>query len=147
MNKVNLTQQIEAWKSNKVILGSCGREGEEGCFNFYDWFGKDRTLENKAKILITKVITFCKKMDIDTDKHYVFFKENCPMVGDLYTDFRICDIETGDVQYTVTPWSGNTSKAGEAEIWGRSNGFAGPLYEGQNLTTIYKQIEAEKAVK
>jgi hypothetical protein len=74
-----------------------------------------------------KVRKFIAKMNIDIDKTYVFFKNNCPGYGSLYDDFRICDIESGDVIYTVAPSLGYPKRKGEAEIWGRENNFDKPL--------------------
>jgi hypothetical protein len=64
---------------------------------------------------------------IDTEKNYVFFKNNCPMRGGLYDDFRVCDMETGDVIFTVVP---RCTHSGKAEVWGRENEFKGPLVQG-----------------
>ena len=71
---------------------------------------------------------FVKSVDVDLDSTYVFFKNNCPLGGPLYDDFRICDVESGNVLYTVTPKCGHT---GEAELWGRENEFDGPLKTGK----------------
>jgi len=38
---------------------------------------------------------------INADKHYIWFKNNCPCEGPLYDDFRIADIESGDVQFCI----------------------------------------------
>ena len=58
------------------------------------------------------------------------------MKGSLYDDFRICDLETGDVIWNVTAKSGHTH---QAEVWGRVNDFKEPVAVGKNLNEIYKQ--------
>ena len=66
------------------------------------------------------------------------------MVGSLYDDFRICDIETGNVVFTVTPyriirgrnrWDAVVTVS---ELWGRSNGFKQPLKEGKTFLDLFK---------
>jgi hypothetical protein len=102
---------------------------------WYDWFCRDTSLRNKTITLAKKVKQIAKSDKIDCENYYVFFKNNCPMVGPLYDDFRICDIENGDVVYTIVPKSGHT---GKAEVWGRENGFNGPIVEGTwNDVKIY----------
>jgi hypothetical protein len=132
MENISLRQQLEAFDKD-IILDSSGNENE--CFNFYDWFCKDKALKAKAEKLFKQTKLFVKKFNIDIDKHYVFFKNNCPVNGPLYDDFRICDIETGDVIYNVTAKSGHS---GQAEIWGRENGFKEKLFIDKNLGKIYK---------
>lgn len=120
MNKQHtLRQQLESFERNEWV--------DSHCFYFYDWFCKDTSLERKAKSLMAKVRKFIAKMNIDIDKTYVFFKNNCPFYGSLYDDFRICSTESGDVIYTVVPSLGYTKRKGEAEIWGRENGFKEPI--------------------
>jgi len=94
---------------------------------WYDWFCRDTSLANKTKTLGKKVLQLMNSEKVDTENMYVFFKNNCPMSGPLYDDFRFCDMENGDVVYTVVPKSGHT---GNAEVWGRENDFDGPLLEG-----------------
>ena len=94
---------------------------------WYDWFCKDNSLRNKTRALGKKIIQLLPSSKIDGENMYVFFKNNCPVDGSLYDDFRICDVETGDVIYTVIPKCGWT---GEAEVYGRENDFRGPLAEG-----------------
>ena len=106
----SLKQQLEALKQN-VYLDSDGQDSHP-CYNFYDWFCKQSSLERKAKSLYGNVRTFLKHTpSIDTEKVYVFFKNNCPVDGPLYDSFSICDIETGDVIYWVTPRCGHSGKA------------------------------------
>jgi len=118
--KTNLKAQLEAFEKG-IFLDSDGNES--WCFNFYDWFCKDSSLERKSRSLFAKVKKFLKaNPQIDTTKVYVFFKNNCPVGGPLYDDFRICNEES--VIYTVIPKCGHS---GKAEIWGNENGFKGPL--------------------
>lgn len=97
---------------------------------WYDWFCRDTSLVNKTRTLGKKVLQLMKSNKIDIEKNYVFFKNNCPMVGSLYDDFRICDLETGDVLYTIVPSSGFSATKGRSEVWGRENNFKKPLVAG-----------------
>jgi len=96
---------------------------DKGCFHFYDWFCKDTSLERRATRLIRKVRKILQSSKLDINKQYVFFKNNCPIGAPLYDDFRICDIESGNVVYTIIPGK-------NGEIWGSANGFSEPLFEG-----------------
>lgn len=58
-------------------------------FNFYDWFCSDKALEKRAKSLLAKLKFLVNEGLINPDTNYVWFKNNCPMVGSLYDDFRI----------------------------------------------------------
>lgn len=139
MKKITLKQQIAAWKNNRAILNSDG----DVCpfYGFYDWFCKDSSLRIRGERLMPKVIKFLKaNPDLDPEKHYVFFKNNCPMVGPTYDDFRICDLETGNVVFTVIP---TCSHSGKAEIWGQANKFAGPI---QVADTYAKLFSAEEVL-
>jgi len=114
-NEYTLRDQLNAFENNNWL--------DTSCFYFYDWFCRDGSLERKARSLMSKAKKFIDKMNIDIDKTYIFFKNNCPLHGSLYDDFRICDYETGDVIFTVAPSLGYTKRKGEAEIWGRENSF------------------------
>jgi hypothetical protein len=139
--KTTLRQQLEAF-DNGSTMDSDGQINS-GIFNFYDWFCSDKALKNKSNKLFKQVKTFIKHHpEINLDTHYVFFKNNCPMLGSTYDDFRICDIEEGNVQYTVTP-SRVIRKSGRetikmSEMWGRSNNFKQPLKEANTFTQLFK---------
>jgi hypothetical protein len=119
MKEYTLRDQLNAFENNNWL--------DTSCFYFYDWFCRDGSLERKARSLMSKAKKFIDKMNIDIDKTYIFFKNNCPFHGSLYDDFRICDHETGDVIFTVAPSLGYTNRKGEAEIWGRENSFKEPI--------------------
>ena len=148
MKKVNLAEQLNAFASGKII-DSSGDQND--CYNFYDWFCKDASLERKANALFPKVKKFIESVQVDILETYVFFKNNCPMVGSLYDDFRIVDIESGNVLFTVTPHRvinpgrsnpgyryGNIPRETESEIWGRSNDFKEPLKVGKTFSDLFK---------
>ena len=111
--KTTLAEQLNAFASGRII----DSEGSENdCFNFYDWFCKDSSLERKAKALFPKVKKFVASTQVDILDTYVFFKNNCPMNGSLYDDFRICN--DNEVLFTVIP---KCSHSGQAEIWGKDD--------------------------
>ena len=134
MNKqVTLREQLEAFDKG-IYVDSGGKVS--WCFNFYDWFCKDQSLQKKADTLFKQVKKFvAANPNIDIDKHYVWFKNNCPGRGPLYDDFRICDIAEGEVQYNVTAKSGHT---GQAEVYTRSNGFSEPARAGKTFSDLIR---------
>lgn len=117
---------------------------KEYCFGFYDWFCSTEALERKGRSLLAKVRKIAKSTKINLDTSYLWFKNNCPMVGGLYDDFRIADIKTGDVLYTVVPKTGHTkNKNGHpnetpAEIWG----FKGEPKQVELYLSSYKDVVA-----
>lgn len=140
-NTPNLKKQIAAWKNDRTVLDNNGRKNDEGFWGFYDWFCKDASLRIRAERLMPKVIRFVKAYpEIDLEKSYVFFKNNCPLYGPTYDDFRICSIEDGEVIFTVIP---NSSHTGEAEIWGRANGFAEPILTAKTYRELFIQAEVK----
>lgn len=99
---------------------------------WFDWFCKTSSLPAKTKNLVKKLAQLVKvnKNKFDPNDTYCFFKNNCPLVGSLYDDFRICDFDSGDVLYTVTPKDGHKVNGNKASVYGKENEFALPLAEG-----------------
>ena len=125
--QLNINQWIENFKKGAYL--SPDRETQINA-GWYDWFCKDSSLAGKTKSLGKKLIQIAKSPKINPETSYVFFKNNCPCFGSLYDDFRICDIESGKVIYTITPKSGHEVQKGLGDVWGSENNFKEPLFEG-----------------
>lgn len=97
---------------------------------WYDWFCSDKSLANRLKKMMSRVRRIARSPKVNQEKTYVFFKNNCPLRGKLYDDFRICDRIDGGVIYTIIPHSGHDINFGTSEVWGRENEFEGPLVSG-----------------
>ena len=118
--ELTITETLKQWKSGELDIKAL----------WYDWFCKETSLVNKGKALLQRLNAISGSAKFDNDKTYVFFKNNCPCNGSLFDDFRICDIETGNVIYCVVPKSGYNSNYGMAEVWGKENKFEKPIIEG-----------------
>lgn len=68
---------------------------------WWDWFCKDSSLRNKTYKMGNIIKQIKEGGKVDLDRTYVFFKNNCPLNGPLYDDFRICSLENGNVLFTV----------------------------------------------
>ncbi len=68
---------------------------------WYDWFCKDSSLANKTKKMGNIIKQVKRGGKVDVENWYVWFKNNCPLNGPLYDDFRFADIETGNVMFTI----------------------------------------------
>jgi hypothetical protein len=104
---------------------------------WHDWFCGDSCLKSKLDKLYPKVAAVSQSKKINLDAMCVLFQNCCPGEGSLYDEFKICDKKTGGVIYVVVPKSGHKCYNGRAELWGRENGFKGPLVAG-----TWKNIKA-----
>jgi hypothetical protein len=136
MNTVNLRNQLDSY-NDSVIMDSDGNCDKSCSYNFYDWFCKDSSLKKKAFRLFDHVEDFVRYFGVDMDSTYVFFKNNQPVNGKRYDQFKICDMVSGDVLWTVIPKSGHPGIG--AQVWGVENNFEEPLYEGSDMRDIYRQ--------
>lgn len=130
---------LRAW-IDKFKLGLYDENNRKTQINagWYDWFCRDTSLANKTKKM-GQVVKQIKDGDkINLDKNYVWFKNNCPMRGPLYDDFRIADLETGDVLFTVqfnSPWEDFNYT-----VYGRFNDFQKPLFKTNSSKELVKWL-------
>ncbi len=68
---------------------------------WYDWFCKDSSLANKTKKMGNIIKQVKRGGKVDIENWYVWFKNNCPLNGPLYDDFRFAELETGKVMFTI----------------------------------------------
>ena len=87
--RISLKTWIERFNNNEFENENTNVQIEAG---WYDWFCRDTSLKNKTKKMgqIIKQIKDGGKVDLNN--MYVWFKNNCPMSGPLYDDFRIANI-------------------------------------------------------
>lgn len=103
---------------------------------WYDWFCKDTSLAGKTKKVGQIIKQIRRGGKVDLINSYVWFKNNCPLKGPLYDDFRFADIETGDVIFTTQiNCSFNKFKY---TIYGRKNEFVSPLFETNSSRELVK---------
>lgn len=93
---MKLTEFAERFSAGEFKSKDLATQCEAG---WYDWFCHATSLAAKTEYLGKKVLSILDSKRFDKTKVYVFFKNNCPMVGPLYDQFSICNIETGDVLY------------------------------------------------
>ena len=111
---------------------------------WYDYFCKSSSLVNKGRALISKLKKIYKLNELsgrkyfDPNKTYVFFKNNCPCCGSLYDDFRICDLETREVIFTIQVIRYDQKHS--AELWGQPNNFEGAILEG-SIKDVYNYFK------
>jgi hypothetical protein len=113
---------------------------------WFDWFCDDEELKPRLDALFTKVtrIAHSAKIDMDT----MFFKNNCPVCGALFDDFRFCEIESDDVVFTVIPASGHDRDQGLSEVWGRENNFECALAKGNwhDVQEFFSELKHDSGV-
>lgn len=124
MTNVSINTFALRFLRGDFIDTDCKTQIEAG---WYDWFCRDTSLANKTKVLGAKVLQLMNSNKIDPENNYVFFKNNCPVDFSLYDDFRICDIKTGNVIYTIVP---KHSHNGLSAVYGHENHFSEPLVSG-----------------
>lgn len=135
MKETSVREWIIRFQNNEFEASDFRTQVNAG---WYDWFCKTESLRNKTYKMgkIVKQVKDGGKVDLD--KHYVWFQNNCPMVGPLYDDFRFADLETGDVQLTIAIDDKRSDH--KYEVWGRKNNFDGPIICFDNSRDLVKWL-------
>ena len=108
---------------------------------WYDWFCKDTSLKNKTKRMGRIIKQFKETGKVDLGETYVWFKNNCPLNGPLFDDFRIANIKDNSVIYTVSidsPWEET-----KFTVYGKENFFDKPLFITNNERELIKWFNGE----
>ena len=98
MVQVNVKRWIERFLDGDFVNIDVKTQIEAG---WYDWFCKDTSLAAKTRKMGNIIKDIRDGGKVDLDGCYVWFKNNCPLNGPLYDDFRFADLETGKVQFTI----------------------------------------------
>jgi len=141
MKDINISKWIEKFDAGKFDYNDVDTQCDAG---WYDWFCRDTSLRNKTYKLAPKVKKIAHLLGVGfMNSHYVFFKNNCPMAGKLYDDFRFCDLKTGDVIYTIVPAEGYDNSFGRASVYGKSNDFKEALAQGTwaDIVEYFKNLK------
>ena len=108
---------------------------------WYDWFCRDSSLVKKTE-RFGKILTSLREGGkVNFSNWYVWFKNNCPLNGPLYDDFRFADLQTGEVQMTIQfdcCWNNH-----KYVVWGRKApdkefNHDNPLFETDSVKELIK---------
>jgi hypothetical protein len=96
---------------------------------WYDWFCTDTSLHTRMKKMVPAVRALVESAYFDQKlPQYVFFKNNCPVRGELYDAFSICSIADGQVQWWVSAKVGHDTN-NTAQVCHRPRGFSSSVLE------------------
>ena len=133
--QIKLSEWIQRFKAGEYDSHDKTTQINAGWF---DWFCRDTSLVNKTKKMgnIIKQIKAGGKVDLETS--YVWFKNNCPLNGPLYDDFRIADMETNNNLLVIQidcAW--NDSKY---TVYERLDGFDKPAFKTNSSRELVKWL-------
>lgn len=111
---------------------------------WYDWFCKDSSLVKKTAKMGNIIKQVREGGKVNLSDWYVWFKNNCPLNGPLYDDFRFASLETGDVMFTIQInccWNKH-----RYTVYGRTLDGEGhwdePLFESDSLRDLVKWLNS-----
>ena len=103
---------------------------------WYDWFCSDAALSSRLRKMARVINRIQDSEKINLDTMYVWFKNNCPCEAPLYDDFRIADLETHNVLFTVMVDCKRENY--KYVVYGRENNFDSPLFQCGDARALLK---------
>lgn len=135
MRETSIKEWIARFQNNEFASRDKNTQIKAG---WYDWFCSYESLRNRL-YKMGKIVSKVKEGGkVDMNNWYVWFKNNCPFVGPLYDDFRFADIETGEVQFTISIDEKRTGH--KYNVWGRRNQFQGPIIQFEDSRDLVKWL-------
>lgn len=101
----------------------------ESGYNFFDWFCKYTSLKGRAKRLIPKVQFLVDQGIINPETTYAWFKNNCPVSGKLYDDFRFTTIDKNYYIGGIAPAVGYNDVYNECHLFLAKDNFETVAFE------------------
>ena len=98
MDRITVRDWIKNFKAGEYSDNTIATQIKAG---WWDWFCRDSSLARKTKTMGSIVKQVKDGGKVDLDNFYVWFKNNCPLNGPLYDDFRFANLEDGEVQLTI----------------------------------------------
>ena len=135
MNQMTVREWQKAFAAGEFDGADVSTQCKAGWF---DWFCKGTSLVRRTQRMGKIVAKVKDGGKVDLDGMYVWFKNNCPLCGPLYDDFRFADIETGDVHMTIC--IDDVREEFKYSVWGRANGFDGPIIGFSNSRELVKWL-------
>ncbi len=116
--------------------------------NFYDWFCKKSSLENKMLKAVPVIKFLVKENIINPDTSYVWLKNNCPVNGVLYDDIRFSTFDLEE-RYLggICPKSGHYNEDKKCSIWGFDSERNIIEFKFDNLKTFKKELKEDPTLK
>ena len=131
--QIKLSEWIQRFQSGDFENKNTKTQIEAG---WYDWFCRDTSLANKTKKMGNIIKQFKAGGKVDLETSYVWFKNNCPLNGPLYDDFRIADIENNNNLFVIQidcVW--NDSRY---TVFERLDGFEKPVFQTDSSRELVK---------
>ena len=135
--EISIREWVERFNGGKYDSSDVQTQIEAG---WYDWFCKDSSLANKTKRMGNIIKQIKPGGKINMDNSYVWFKNNCPLNGPLYDDFRIADIETDATLFVVQ--IGNQNNGNIFTVFERLNDFRNPVFQSNSSIKIVNWLNA-----
>ena len=133
--KMNVKQWIQKFNAGDFDFKDYHTQCEAG---WYDWFCKESSLANKTKRMGRIIKQLKDGGKVNLESMYVWFKNNCPLVGPLYDDFRIADIETGETLFTIQIACHHSNS--RYVVYGGRNKFTDPLFKSNSSKELIKWL-------
>lgn len=107
---------------------------------WYDWFCRDEALAGRLKKISRVVMGITDPYILDN--YYVWFKNNCPVVGDLYDDVRFEPLSGDrDGKYFVVSLD-SPYESRRWTLFTERYDFGAPEYECENVRDMVKYINS-----
>lgn len=138
MKEITLREWIKNFNEGAYESMDIQTQSEAG---WYDWFCRDTSLRNKTKRMGNIIKQIKDGGRVDLDKTYVWFKNNCPMSGPLYDDFRIANINSNEIQLVIqidSPWENE-----KYAVYSVENEFEKPALLTNSSRDLVKWLNGE----
>lgn len=130
---------IREWQNN-FCMGVYSNDSVETQIDagWYDWFCEDEELISRLNALAEIILDITNPNILDN--YYVWFKNNCPLVGDLYDDVRFEPLsgERDGKYFLVTKDSPHDNK--RYAIYTERFSFTDPEYECESKDEVVSYI-------